>query len=118
MLLLSRKIMDAKSALNAVSDELRPDELSNIQELTYYYVFSTGVSAGAVQPETAHASAVEAAPDGTVAYTGTWSPEGSPTSFGSNVVKATSLAGVTMWRRVRISTAIVDGTVTIWAVGR
>jgi len=100
--------MDAKSALNAVSDELRPTDCANIQELTYYYVFSAGVVSGAVQPETSHESG----------YTGTWSPEGSPTSSGNDVVKHTSLAGVTNVRRVRISTVLAGGTVTVWAMGR
>ncbi len=113
-----KKIIDAKSALNAVSDELRPDELANIEELTYYIVFNGAVSAGALQPETSHWSAVDKNPDGTGPYTGTWSPEGSPVSFAANSVKHVMISGITHWRRVRISTAIVDGTVDVYAMGR
>jgi hypothetical protein len=107
-MLFRRKIMDAQSAINTLSDELGAVDLANINELTYYFVFSAGVDAGAVQPETAHEKA----------YTGTWSPEGSPVSFGNNVVKHTMITGITQARRVRISTGLTNGTVTIWAMGR
>jgi len=103
-----RQVMDAKSALDAVSDEIGPNDNANINELTYYIVFGTGVISGAVQPETSHLSG----------YTGTWSPEGSPVSSGNNVVKHVSVTGVTQIRRVRISTVLGGGTVSIFAIGR
>lgn len=108
MALFFKQIMDAKSALNAVSDELGAVELSNINELTYYIVFSAGTVSGAVQPETSHLSG----------YTGTWSPEGSPIASGNDVVKHVMITGVTQARRVRISTVLGGGTVSIWAMGR
>jgi len=108
MALFFRQIMDAKSALDAVSDEINPTDLSNINELTYYMVFSAGVVSGAVQPETAHATG----------YAGTWSPEGSPISTGNNVVKHVMITGVTQVRRCRISTVLAGGTVSIYAMGR
>lgn len=107
-MLFFKKIMDAKSVLNTTSDEIGPAELANIQELTYYFVFSAGVNAGAMQAETAHE----------VGYTGTWSPEGSAVNFGDNVVKHLQISGVTQVRRVRISTGIGVGTVTVYAMGR
>jgi hypothetical protein len=104
-----RQIMNAKSAINALSDELNPVELANITELTYYIVSSAGVSAGAVQPETAHESG----------YSGTWSPEGSVVSFTTaTTVKHVSITGISNWRRCRISSAIVGGSVSIFAMGR
>jgi len=102
------QIMTAKSALNALSDEIGPVELANIDEITYYFVFSAGTSAGAVQPETAHLTG----------YTGTWSPEGTAVTFGDNVVKHVSITGVSQVRRVRISTGLTGGTVTVFAMGR
>lgn len=105
---MSKRIMNALSALNAVSDPLNLVDMANINEITYYFVFSAGVSAGALQVETAHDPA----------YTGTWSPEGTPIAFGDNAVKHSSITGVALARRVRISTGIVGGTVSIWAIGR
>lgn len=100
--------MNAKVDAQTLSDEIKPPESANINELTVYYAFSAGCSAGAIQLETAHQSG----------YTGTWSPEGSPVTFGDGVVKHVSVTGVAQVRRCRISTAIVGGTVSIWAIGR
>lgn len=99
--------------INTVSDELGPVEMANIEELTYYYVFSSGVSAGAMQAETAHHSAIKEPK-----FEGTWSPEGSPIAGADNVVKHVMISGITNWRRVRISTAIVTGTVDVYVMGR
>lgn len=104
-----KKILDAKSALNAVSDELSASELSGIQELTYYIVFGAGTSAGAIQPETAHVKG----------YTGTWAPEGSAVSWAAATrVHKVSISGASFVSRVRISTGIVGGTVDVYALGR
>jgi hypothetical protein len=112
-----RKIMDAQSALNAVSDEIGPVDMANINELTYYFVFSSGTASGAVQAETSHASAVKPTGDIPI-FTGTWSPEGSPVTSGDNVVKHTSITGITNFRRARISTVLVGGTLTVYVMGR
>lgn len=101
--------MDAKSALNAVNEvRLSAVELANCQELTYYIVFSAGVTAGAVQCEESH--------DDT--FTGAWAPNGSPAGFASNTVKTVKVAGVSQAQQVRISTGITDGTVSVWVIGR
>lgn len=103
-----RLIMDAKSALNALSDEINPTDLANINELTYYIVGSAGVASGAVQPEEAHLSG----------YTGTWAPNGSPITVAADTVKTVKVTGVGMVARCRISTVLAGGTVSVWAMGR
>lgn len=105
--------MAAKAAINTVSEELSPVMLANIEELTYYFVFSAGTSAGAIQAETSHRSAIVAP-----VFTGTWSPEGSPIVFGDNVVKHLMISGITNWRRARISTGLTGGTLDIYVMGR
>ena len=101
-------IMDAKSALNALSDELKSPELFAVDELTYYIMFSPGTSAGAVQIESAHLSG----------YTGTWAAEGSPVAWvAADRVHKLSITGVSFVSRARISTGIVGGTVSVYAVG-
>lgn len=103
-----RQIMDAKSAVNALSDVLVPNDLANINELTYYIVYSSGVSAGAVQPEESHL----------VGYTGVWAPIGSPITFVDGGIKTVKATGVGHVGRCRISTGLTGGTVSIWAMGR
>lgn len=102
-----RKIMTAQSALNAVSDEIKPADLSSVEELTYYIVFSAGTSAGAVQAESAHLPG----------YTGTWAAEGSAVAWVSaSKVHKVSIQGASYVDRVRISTGIVGGTVDVYAL--
>jgi len=105
-------VMDAKTALNEVTDSLREKfstvELANINELTWYFVFSVGCSAGKVKAEEAH----------NFAYAGTWALNGSEVVFGDNVVKTVKVTGVSAAQRARISEAIVNGTLSIWVMGR
>lgn len=101
--------MDAKTALNAVNEvELSAVELANCQELTFYVVFSAGVSAGAVQCEEAHDKN----------FAGTWAPNGAVVGFAVSTVKTVKVTGVSQAQRVRISTGIVDGNVSVWVIGR
>jgi len=100
--------MDAKSALNAVSDVVNAVHLANINELTFYLVFSAGCAAGKAKAEESH--------DGE--YAGTWALNGSEVTFGDNVVKTVKVTGVSKAQRVRISEAIVGGTLSVWAMGR
>lgn len=100
--------MSAKSALDAVSDEISVVHLANINELTFYLVFSAGASAGKAKAEESH----------DYAYTGTWALNGSEVIFGDNVVKTIKVTGVSKAQRVRISDAIVGGTLSVWAMGR
>jgi hypothetical protein len=103
-----KKIMDAKSANNAVSDELSPADLVSVNELTYYIVFGAGTGAGAVQPESAHVAA----------YAGTWAAEGSPVAWSAaDKVHKVSITGASFVARCRISTGVTGGTVDVWALG-
>ena len=114
--LFFKQIMTDGIDINTVSDELSHVELANIEELTYYFVFKpdpTAVTAGAVQPETNVRSAIKEP-----VLDGSWSPEGSPTTFTADGTKHVMISGITMWRRVRISTAIVGGSVDVYVMGR
>jgi len=108
MALFWKKVMDAKSALNAVSDEIGAAELNNVNELTFYIVGSAGVASGAVQPEEAHVAA----------YTGTWAANGSPITVTATTVKTVKVSGVGFVARARISTVLAGGTVDVWVLGR
>jgi len=102
-----RKILDALSALNAVSEELTSSDLGSVNELTFYIVFGPGTSAGAVQIESAHQ----------LGYTGIWAAEGSPVAWAAaNRVHKVSIAGASYSSRARISTGIVGGTVDVYAM--
>jgi hypothetical protein len=106
--LFKQEIMTAQSALNTLSTEIGPAEMQNINELTYYIIGSAGVASGAVQAETAH----------TTGYTGTWAVEGAAVTVAANTVKTVKITGVALFGRVRISTVLAGGTVTVIAVGR
>ncbi len=100
--------MDAKSALNAVSDELSAADLVACNEITYYIVFGAGTASGAAQPETAHVSG----------YSGTWAAEGSPVAWAAaSRVHTVRVQGGSYIGRVRISTVIAGGTIDVWALG-
>lgn len=101
-------VMDAKSALDEVTDEISPVSLNNINELTWYLVFSAGVSAGKAKAEEAHDKN----------YAGTWALNGSEVSFGDDVVKTVKVTGISQAQRVRISEAIVGGTLSVYVMGR
>lgn len=101
-------VMDGLSALDAVTDDLNAVHLANINELTFYLVFSAGVSAGKVKAEESH----------DYNYTGTWALNGSEVVFGDNVVKTIKVTGVSKAQRVRISEAIIGGTLSVYAMGR
>lgn len=104
-----KQILVASSALNTLSEEIRLPELGSANELTYYIVFGPGTSSGAVQIESAHENG----------YIGTWAPEGPPIAWVSqNRVHKTNIQGISFVSRARISTAIVGGTVIIWAVAQ
>jgi len=107
-MLFFKQVMDAKSALNELSDEIGPVEMANINELTFYVVGSVGVVSGAVQAEEAHLSG----------YTGTWAPNGAAKTVVASTVGTIKVTGVANVGRCRISTVLAGGTVSIWAMGR
>jgi hypothetical protein len=95
------------SALNALSSELNPVDLGAVQELSFYIVFGAGTSAGAIQIESSHLEG----------YAGTWAAEGSPTAWSAaSKAHKVSITGSSYVTRARISTAVVGGTVSVYAV--
>lgn len=102
------QIMTAQSALNAVSSEVGPNKLANLNEVTVYIVGGAGIASGAVQVESAHLAG----------YTGTWAPEGAAVTVVASTVKTVKVTGVGFVLRVRISTVLAGGTVDVYVVGR
>lgn len=87
---------------------LQRDAVPNIRELAVYVVFGPGTLAGAVQIEGAHDPS----------YTGTWAPIGSPVAWAAaSRAHYVAITGAHIAVRVRVSTAIVGGTVNVYAVG-
>lgn len=107
-MLFFRELFTGKSALNFASEPLRMDEVGNINELTFYIVGTAGIAAGAVQAEEAHDKD----------YTGTWAPNGAPVNAVVSGLATVKITGVSAASRLRISTAIVGGTISGYAVGR
>ena len=75
-----------------------------LRELAIYIIWSAGVSAGAIQVETADATD----------YTGTWSAlHPAPVTFTASKQDTVMISGILKALRARISTNIVGGTVTV-----
>lgn len=108
MALFWRQIGTGLAALNAVTTELGPVDLNNINELTFYVVGGAGIASGAVQAEEAHVEG----------YTGTWAPNGSPVTVAASSIKTIKVTGVSKHARVRVSTLVSGGTVDVYALGR
>jgi len=84
-----------------------PDSL---RHHTLYIKGASGVTAGAIQPETADS----------YDYAGTWAPIGSPVSVGNNTEVIVQFEGVYKFFRARISTTVSGGaspSVTVTYVG-
>jgi hypothetical protein len=93
------------ASLNAVSEVSAISEIGGAQEISYYIVFGTGTTAGAVQIESAH----------TATYAGVWAAEGSPVAWAAaDRVHKLSITGVTPFIRARVSTLVANGTVDIY----
>lgn len=88
--------------------ELGPNDLAKCDEITIYTIYGPGCTAGSVVTETAHKTG----------YAGLWSPIGTPAGFLDNGVKHANITPVMLALRVRISTAVENGTVTVTVVGR
>ena len=100
-----------KQLLSAVADAntaaiIERQTVANVREFTVYVVFSAGCSAGAVVVEAAHSED----------YTGTWSNLGTVNWAAASRAHPVSVTGCHIAIRVRISTAIVGGTIDAWAV--
>lgn len=101
-------IMNALSADDAVSDVMGPVEVGNVNELTLYVVFSSGVASGVIQFEEAHDKN----------YAGVWAAIGSAVNSADGAVKTVKATGVSAAVRARITTVIGGGTVSCWLMGR
>ncbi len=73
------------------------------EHVTIYITGSAGISAGAVQ--------LESAP--TPGYTGTWAAHGSPITVAADTTKIVQVVGSLGVVRARISTNVVGGTVDV-----
>lgn len=99
----SHTLLDAETALDTVSDVLLNE--GHDREISGYVIGNGAVSAGAVQFETAHDPA----------YTGTWAPLDGAITVLADAQTFFQLTGHFRAFRVRISTAVVGGTVTVVA---
>jgi hypothetical protein len=98
-------LQDAQTALGAGLVIAIPDSFKNH---TIYIIGNGAVGAGAVQIETTD--------DGT--FSGTWAPiGGGPVTVVANAEVIITFIGVYKFLRVRISTVVTVGTVTVKYVG-
>lgn len=96
----ARKVLqNAQTTGNGNAQDLR----GMGREHTIYITGSAGVSAGAVQFETAP----------TTDYSGTWAAIGSPVTVTASTTAIAQVTGCFGAVRARISTTVVDGTVTV-----
>lgn len=102
----SQQLLAAKSAQDVVGMVQR-DRTGVVQQVAIYVVFGAGTSAGVVMVEGAHD------PD----YTGTWANIATVTWAAASRCHMVAITGVHRALRVRISTAIVGGTVDAHATG-
>ncbi len=77
------------------------------EDSAFYIIWSAGVTAGAVQLESAQ----------TKGYTGTWAPLGSALNFKNDATDLVQLAGPLLFVRARVSDTVVGGTLTVVLVG-
>jgi hypothetical protein len=99
------QIMSAKSALNEAAS-LGP-VVAKAGRVKLFIVFGPGTSAGAVQLEEAHSES----------FAGAWAALGAPLAWAAaNSVKTIVLTEASQALKIRISTAIVGGTVDVWAL--
>lgn len=103
---INEKLLDAKSALNAVG-MLKVGVLSRITELTFYLLFGPGTTDGQFTIESAHDPA----------FTGTWAPLEVIDWKAANRVHHVAITAEHLNVRVRISKAIVGGTGDVLVVG-
>ena len=99
-------LINGQSAANTVG--LIPKaQVSNVRELAFYVHFGTGTSAGQVVVECAHS----------IDFTGTWANLATVNWAAANRVHNVAITGVHLAVRVRISTEITGGTVTVYGIG-
>lgn len=94
-------------AVTTGSGTMKQADLANVTELAIYVLFSAGVSAGVLSIETAPTSD----------YAGTWAVLGTVSWSAADKCHYTAITGAFGAVRVRITTTVVNGTVTVKAVG-
>ena len=99
------RVMAAQSALNT-EYVIGIIDGRQMRELAVYVVFGTGCSAGAV--------VVEESP--VADYTGTWANLATVNWAAASRVHAVHVTGVHLATRIRISTAIVGGTIDVYVI--
>lgn len=106
---LNQKSLSAASTDETIGAELGQSLVSGLSEIAAYISWGSGVTAGAVSVETANEAG----------YTGTWAVLATVTFSGTapkqDVVQVTGAHGAI---RTRVETAVANGTVTTWFVGR
>lgn len=100
------QLITAKSALNEAGVLSHP-EVGGAGYTTFYVVFGAGTSAGVVLIETSHSDSYAGA--------GGWALLGTVTWSAAEKVHSVSVVGGFRNLRARISTAIVGGTVDVYA---
>lgn len=101
----NEKVIDALSALDA-GHTFDAFVSQHTQESSIYIVFGAGTSAGAVVVETSH--------DRT--FTGVWANLATVNWAAASRVHHVAITGIFRALRVRISTAIVGGTIDAYAI--
>jgi hypothetical protein len=91
---------------DAVSGNGQAAELNGVRQVTCYITGSAGVSAGAVQLETA--------PSAT--FAGTWAPLGTAVTVVASTTAVATTIGSFKAIRARISTPVTGGTVSVQVV--
>ena len=99
MLELNQLVQNAQTTGNGTACQIP----FGCKEVAVYIIGSAGVSAGAVQIETADKDD----------YAGTWAALGSPVAVTASTQKIVQLTGNLGAIRARISTTVVDGTVSV-----
>ena len=104
---LTATLQSAQTTGNGTAVKVLVASDTGVREHTFYIIGSAGVSAGAVQIETAMSDT----------YAGTWAPLGAAITVGNNTVQIVQVTGALDWVRARISSNITNGTVTVEYVG-
>lgn len=91
------------SGVTTGSGTVTPAETLDRREHTFYIVGSSGVSAGAVQIETAPSPS----------YTGTWAPLGNAVTVVASSAAVVNITGAFGALRARVSSTVTDGTVSV-----
>lgn len=95
-------MLNAASTLNAAGTVVGSAIISKCRESAIYIIPSAGITAGAVQVESAHDSA----------YSGTWAPMGSALTLVASAAQIVQITGIHLNLRTRVSTGVTGGNVS------